>query len=157
MSVRTCNTTGGPRARGVALLEVLVAVTLLSLTLIGGLTMVVHGLRVGRESLLRSTAAVLAGDLADRIRANAAAAAYDAPADGALPSVDPCPPAAPCDPSMRAIRDLAEWRQRVSAALPGGVGLVEPVPEAAVTGARLIEIRWVATGIEHAHRLVLIP
>lgn len=157
MSVRTCKATGDPRARGVALLEVLVAVTLLSLTLIGGLTMVVHGLRVGRESLLRSTAAVLAGDLADRIRANsAAAAAYDAPADGTLPSVAPCPPAAPCDPSMRAISDLAEWRQRVSAALPGGVGLVEPVPEA-VTGARLIEIRWVATGIEHAHRLVLIP
>ena len=112
-------------ASGFTLLEVLVAVLLLSAGLIGAVAMQGHAMRTRHESALLSQALQAASTTADRIRANAAQAPtylqlnYDAIADGA-----PAPPAArcidaACDGWQMAQLELFYLRQLV-ATLPGG-------------------------------------
>jgi type IV pilus assembly protein PilV len=102
------------RARGFSLVEVLVAVVVLSIGLLGLAALQVSGLRVGQSSFYRAQAAQFATDMADRLRANAGEART---CDLALTDPTPTSPATTCE------RDLAEWRNRLRT-LPGGNGAV---------------------------------
>ena len=63
--------------RGFSLVEVLVALIVLSVGMLGIASLYVDSLRAGRTALLRTQAVFLATDMADRIRANpTAGAAY---------------------------------------------------------------------------------
>ncbi len=55
---------------GFSLIEVLVALVVMAVGLLGIAGLYVEGLRAGRTSVYRSAAITLAGDMADRIRAN---------------------------------------------------------------------------------------
>jgi type IV pilus assembly protein PilV len=115
------------RARGFSLIEVLVAVVVLSIGLLGLAALQVSGLRVGQSSFYRAQAAQLATDMADRLRANAGEARSCELAFTDTPSG-----------STTCQRDLAEWRTRLLA-LPGGSGAVDVDP---VTNLVTITVQW---------------
>ncbi len=56
--------------RGFSLIEVLIALIVMSVGMLGIAGLYVHGLQAGRTSLFRHQAVALAGDVSDRIRAN---------------------------------------------------------------------------------------
>ena len=121
-------------SRGFTILEVLVAIVVLALGLIGGTEMQLVAMHTRHQSALLSQAVQLAAGLAERMRANAAQMRL---ADGANPYLglnydsyaepDPAPPAtlcytagAYCDSAQLAQFDLYELKTMVHAALPGG-------------------------------------
>jgi type IV pilus assembly protein PilV len=101
------------RQPGFSLVEVLVAVVLLSVGLLGLAGLQASGLRVGMSSIHRSEAAQLAQDMIERMRANAAnAGSYSLALGDAAPA---CASVAACD--------LRDWRLRLQS-LPAGTGAV---------------------------------
>lgn len=58
------------RSRGFSLVEVLVALVVMAVGMLGIAGLYIEGLRAGRTSVYRGAAVTLAGDMADRIRAN---------------------------------------------------------------------------------------
>lgn len=109
-------------AAGFTLVEVLVAVLLLAVGLVGALAMQAHAMRTRHESALQTEALQAAATLADRIRANAAqSSAYlgfgfdgaDGAQDGAASCTD-----TPCSAIALAEWELADFRQQLLAAAP---------------------------------------
>jgi type IV pilus assembly protein PilV len=123
---------GPGRMSGVSLVEVLVALVVLSVGMLGIAALYVEGLRSGRTALLRSQAVTLAGDMADRIRANSGAgASYTKGVDDAGTITAACDSGgAGCTPAVLAAHDIARWHRaldsRFSAptSLPGGRGSI---------------------------------
>lgn len=111
---------------GFTMVEVLVAVLLLAVGLVGALAMQAHAMRTRQESALQSEALQAAATLADRIRANAGQSSayigfeFDAAASAAPSSTQDACSDAPCDTAALAQRELAEFRQHLQAALPLG-------------------------------------
>jgi type IV pilus assembly protein PilV len=116
----------GTRQRGVSLVEVLVAVVVLSIGLLGLAGLQASGMRVGQSSIHRGQAAQLAYDMVDRLRVNIPnAASYNIALADAPPTTDTIP-----------ARDLRDWRRRLLS-LPGGTGSV------AVAGKEVtIVVQW---------------
>jgi type IV pilus assembly protein PilV len=132
---------------GFALLELLIAAAVLALGLLGSVALLVVGLGLERDATNLATAATLAADLAERIRANPAggdAYSYDPDAPPS-PLAPGCTLGMPVDAPSRAACDLAEWRQTVAAALPDARVRLSAVGVSG-TASRLysIEIRWTA-------------
>jgi type IV pilus assembly protein PilV len=114
----------GPRvkARGFSLLEVLIALVVLSIGLLGVASMQYASLRANHHAYLRSQATFLAYDIVDRMRANTAAAiggAYNVALDDAEP--DGMGPTS----LTVAAQDVAEWQQLLATTLPRGAGEVQ--------------------------------
>lgn len=109
-------TSSAPRIRhqrGLSLLEVLVAIVILSLGLLGMAGLQAASLRTSQGSFYRAQAAQYADDMAERMRANLGQArSYG------LALAD----AAPTGTSVRD-RDLADWLAKLRS-LPGGDGSV---------------------------------
>jgi len=119
------------RAPGFSLLEVLVALVVLAIGLLGSATLLLEALSSDRIALERYRAVVLASDMLERIRANrAAGAAYDLNDDAEAPVRDPdCELAdVGCSAAAMASHDLRIWLDAVAAQLPRGAGNVEVVP-----------------------------
>jgi len=121
------------RQRGVSLLEVMVAMLVLSLGLLGLAQLQSVGLRNSHGASLISQASLLAYDMADRIRANPQAAAAFAG------FVTECPEALPAAPLVEV--ELAEWSCSVENLLPAGVGRIAGAANG--TGMRYtITLEW---------------
>ncbi len=110
------------RSRGISLVEVLVALVVLSVGLLGVAALLVTSVQGTRTALYRTYAINLVSDMADRIRANAVAGAAYAGAGvrahcqswndaGTERSTN-------CTPTQLAADDLARWRQNVQASFP---------------------------------------
>lgn len=123
------------RAGGFTLFEVLIAVLILSIGLLGVAGLQLYGVRYNQGSMLRSQATMAAYDIMDRMRANAEEAYVDPvdpgdnsrydDADTDSPPADPgCSGAGGCTPTQLADHDIAQWANLVSA-LPGGRGRIE--------------------------------
>lgn len=114
-------------AGGFTLFEVLIAVLILSIGLLGVAGLQLYGVRYNQGSMLRSQATMAAYDIMDRMRANAEevdAGSYTG-ADTDSPPADPgCSGAGGCTPAQLAQHDIAQWANLVSA-LPGGRGRIE--------------------------------
>jgi type IV pilus assembly protein PilV len=140
-------TTGALRRRhgGFSLVEVLVAMVVMAVGLLGIAGLYVEGLRAGRTSLYRTTAVTLAADMADRIRANALAG--DAYA-GAGPGADGgCVAGADdCDPATMAADDWFHWRTDLAERMPDGTEAELTVVDAPPLRTYAIEIRWPEPG-----------
>jgi type IV pilus assembly protein PilV len=110
--------------RGLTLIECLVALVVLAIGLLGMAGLMVQGLRNGHDALLRSQAVNLVTDMAERIRANpAAAAAYDCATYPTGPMTRNCAPTdsavgTNCTATDLAEDDLARWQQAARKALP---------------------------------------
>lgn len=117
--------------RGMSLIEVMIAMVLLSFGLMGMLGLKLTGLKVAGQSNSRSLAAVHANDIIDRMRANpvrAVAGQYQI----ALAA------AAPTAPVGVAQVDLAQWRTGIAQDLPGGTGSVLVQAD----GSVVVVVQW---------------
>jgi len=136
------------REAGVSMIEALVALLVLSLGLLAlaGVQIRVLAASVGASN--QNVAARLAGDMADRIRANPAAGAATAspyvadwsPADEDEPGPSCVGVAANCGAAELAAHDLRQWKRAVADALPGGVADVQGRPTAG--GLLFIHVAW---------------
>ena len=137
--------TGRPSAaRGFTLIEVLVALVVMSVGMLGIAALYLEGLRAGRTAIYRTTAVNLVADMADRIRANQPAgnayAGTGPGADEACVNGD-----ADCTPAELAADDWFSWTGQVEAQLPEGAGaeiLITPAPAPVYT----ITLQWPEIG-----------
>ena len=107
-------------SRGFSLVEVLIALIIMSVGMLGIAGLYVQSLQAGRTSMLRHHAVTLAGDIADRIRANPmAGAAYTAAAGQDNNCVAQ---GANCDASQMAAHDIFLWQaQKPSVLCPAAI------------------------------------
>lgn len=113
------------RLRGIALLEAMIAILLLSFGALGYAALQMKGLSASSSAMWRSKASNLAYEMADRMRANRAgvlAGAYNAL--GAPQVVTDCGAAADCTPVRMALLDHGQWNATLANELPGGSGVV---------------------------------
>ena len=104
------------RDRGFTLVEVLIALVIMSIGMLGIAGLYVHSLQAGSTSLFRHHAVTLAGDIADRIRANPRAGATYALLPGANNGcIDGT---ASCTRDEMAGSDVFIWLQQAAATLP---------------------------------------
>lgn len=114
-------------AQGFTLLEVLVAVLVLSLGLLGLAALQSTGLRSNHSAYHRSQATQFAYDIIDRMRGNkiiAEAAGYDIAMTAPPPSSPPDCINNPCSAAQLATYELNNWIQSLNATLPLGDGAV---------------------------------
>lgn len=117
--------------RGATLIEVLVAILIVSLGLLALAGLLNVAGRVAKTSEFRATAAQLAADMIDRMRANRAGATAGkyAQAPSALRTAKAtavtCATATSCTEEELANQDKAEWNNLVFNALPGGTGYID--------------------------------
>jgi type IV pilus assembly protein PilV len=131
--------------RGFTLLEVLVALVVIAVGMLGIAVMYVEGLKAERTSIFRTNAVNLVADLADRIRANAAATGAYA---GAAADNGCTNGAADCTPQELAQEDLWLWQRDVADRLPPGAeGSVVVVP-GELTHRYTIRLTWPEAGFE---------
>ena len=106
------------RVRGFSLVEVLIALIVMSVGMLGIAGLYVHTMQAGRTSLFRHQAVNLAGDVADRIRANpTAGAAYAAATGTDNGCVDGT---VECTPAEMAANDIVVWEAQADDTLPAG-------------------------------------
>jgi len=116
--------------RGFTLLEVLIAVLILAIGLLGLAKLQVLGLHANQSANLRTEATLLAYDIADRMRANRAAYRdasghyIDLPGGTTSKQCAYNGSVQDCTSTEMAQFDLAAWRAQVTSALPGGVATV---------------------------------
>lgn len=125
---------------GFTLLEVMVAMVVLSIGLLGLAGLMASSMRNNQGAYHRTQATWLAYDALDRVRANRApalAGAYAGAAALGNPAV--CAPlAAPAGASIAA-QDIAAWKNALNCALPAGDGSI--VVDAA-TGRVTVTVQW---------------
>ena len=96
--------------RGFSLVEVLVALVVMAVGMLGIAGLYVEGLRAGRTSVYRSAAITLASDMADRIRSNPNGAYAGGGPGEDMGCVNG---GADCDPDQLATDDWFRWRDAV--------------------------------------------
>jgi len=119
------------REAGFSLVEVLVAMFVVSLGILALAALLQAATRYSKVGELRATATLLASDIADRIRANpiggeAGTGGYDLTGTDVAPPPPhaPCSSEAPCGPMELARLDLADWTARLHATLPQGAARI---------------------------------
>ncbi len=105
------------RVGGFTLVEVLVALIILSVGMLGIAGLYVHSMQAGRTSIFRHHAVTLAGDVADRIRANPRAAIAYSQAGANNNCVNG---GVDCSPPQMAANDIDLWDQQAADTLPNG-------------------------------------
>lgn len=107
------------KMKGFSLVEVLVALVVVSVGMLGVAGLYVNGLQAGRTAMFSHQAVTLAGDVADRIRANPrAGAAYNG--DGPGVNHNCVAGGVDCDEAQMAATDTFFWQQQAGAVLPRG-------------------------------------
>jgi type IV pilus assembly protein PilV len=117
---------------GATLIEVAIAVLILSTSLLAMATLQTRSLQFNQGALMRSQANIYTYDIIDRIRINRGSASenitkYNADYD-ATPSGN-----------TLATSDVSEWRANITRTLPGGKGKIECV---LATRVCTISIKW---------------
>ena len=114
------STINQPRSaqRGFSLVEVLIALVIMSVGMLGIAGLYVQSLQAGRTSMLRHNAVTLAGDVADRIRANPLAGVTYQDSDGE--DRDCVDGTEDCDATEMAEHDVFLWKAQAGDTLPGG-------------------------------------
>lgn len=154
---------------GFSLIEVLVALVVLSVGMLGIAALSIDSVKGGQAALMRTKAINLAADMADRIRANKLALSVDPGAysvtvagtgtdNGCTDGVDGAgvevPATATCDPANMAEHDIFLWKAALANArtgLPSGVGSIERTGNAPI---RLtISVQWAEKDISHRYDL----
>lgn len=125
-----------PRAcGGYILIEALITILIFAIGLLGVVGLQAVALSSSSLSSMRTEATVLATDMADRMRANLAAAdgTVGAGYDGVAPAANACRAIyaadvegspVPCTPAQLAADDMFDWLDQVEQSLPAGEGVV---------------------------------
>jgi type IV pilus assembly protein PilV len=121
--VATAERRGYAACRGVTLIEVLVAVLILSIGLIGLAGLQMTSLQFNTSAYYRTQATALAYSLVERMRANREGALddlYNSAVEAPAPACDPAAAGAGGSPAL----DLAAWRNTLACRLPEGTGAI---------------------------------
>lgn len=143
--MNTMNKKLNQRQAGFSLVEVLITLVIMSVGMLGIAGLYVQSMQAGRTSMFRHHAVTLAGDVADRIRANPTAdIAYAAPVgvdNGCvLGGID-------CSPTQMAANDILLWKDQAASTLPGGDVLIVHTAEAGLIPATYqITVSWTEPG-----------
>lgn len=142
------------RQRGFTLIEVLIAILVFSIGLIGLAGMMVVSVKTNHSAYLRTQAGHLAQAMADRIRSNLGQVnGYVGVYDPTSPPTNPCAAAsAACAPALIVTRDLSVWLNQVRALLPNpaaeidcngaSLGVGPQIGAAPYDGQCTIWLRW---------------
>lgn len=142
--------------RGFSLIEVLVALLILSIGLLGLAALQTTSLKYNTDSYFRTQATYFVYDIIDRMRANSTAVSdgggYDVPTDTAAATVittyNGCKSSgcacdtSSCSTTNLATYDLGKWFERVTTTLPGAIGSNVPTIDINATKKVTIIIRW---------------
>lgn len=109
------------RSRGLTLVEILVALLILSIGLLGLTGMQTLSLKFNTSAYQRTQATMLAYGMADRMRANRQAALDNQYNDG---FGEPQACGAPSGDGTVPQQDLAAWRSELACSLPGSTGSI---------------------------------
>lgn len=136
---------------GVTMLEVLVAIVVLSFGLLGMLGLIMNGLKMTSSSHYRTIAAQELAAMAEAISANPNLIAGYAP-PGNTPNYTNCLGTAGCTTVELPQTDYTLWRSNLARQLPGGSGVVcldqtpsdgnSASPQCSGTGRPTIKICW---------------
>lgn len=149
------NTQTNNPSRGFSLVEILVALVILSVGLLGLAGLQSSSLRATDSAYLRTQANLLAYNLFDRMRANVTEAkggAYDRALDDAAPTNPPdcvlstANPTPDCTPAELTAWDLSQWLDLV-AELPDGKASVSTDTSTANTQIT-ITLQWSQRGLQ---------
>ena len=128
----------GNSQRGVSLVEVLVAILVVTVGVMSMLGLLATAGRLGKSSELHATATLLAQDIADRLRANldgARAGDYDLVsttlAEARPAAATACLESTACTSTEIAAIDMAQWKAALFNSLPGGTGYLRFAGDAA--------------------------
>lgn len=132
--------------RGSSLVEVLVALVVIAVGMLGIAALYVEGLRSGRTALTRTRAIVIATDMSDRIRANRAGGdSYIKGGTDAGTTNGNCDPGGTgCTPAQMARHDIALWNTLVTG-LPNGSATIQR-STATTPATYTITISWAEVG-----------
>jgi type IV pilus assembly protein PilV len=109
------------RQSGFSLVEVLIALVIMSVGMLGIAGLYVQGMQAGRTSMFRHHAVTLAGDVADRIRANPRAGVSYNHAANATGTDNSCVTGGvDCNPAAMAANDIFLWQAQADDTLPSG-------------------------------------
>ena len=112
---------------GFTLLEVLIAIVVLSFGLLGIAGLQVVALKNNQSASMRSVAVALSTDIVERMKANVQGMVngdYDKPLLSSYGDPGVRCTAARCEPPDLAAYDRWQWQQAVAAALPGGQAII---------------------------------
>jgi type IV pilus assembly protein PilV len=130
------------RQSGFSLVEVLIALVVMSIGMLGIAGLYVQSMQAGRTSMFRHHAVTLAGDVADRIRANPIAGIAYADPVGANNNCAP-PVGALCSAAQMAANDIFLWKDQALNYLPSGNVTIVFVPAAGfVPPTYQITVSW---------------
>ena len=110
------------RARGFSMLEVLVALLVLSVGLLGLAALQTMGLKFNTQSYQRTQAVLNAYDVIDRVRANPSGVLTGSYDNIGKDDTPPTLPTCPCSPAQMADFDIAQWKASLSSLLTEGKG-----------------------------------
>ncbi len=136
---------------GFSMVEVLVALVVLAIGLLGIAALYLNSLQSGRTAIYRTQAINFAADLADRIRMNRTAqAAYNADFDDLPLAVGTCTTTGGCSDADLAATDLANWKAEIAEQLPNGEGQVTVTAPAAAgePATYLITVQWAEVNVD---------
>ncbi|HUC40098.1 MAG TPA: type IV pilus modification protein PilV [Gemmatimonadales bacterium] len=137
--------------RGVSLVEVLVAMVVLSVGTLGLANLQLVGIQANHTGDQRVQATLLAAEIVDLVHANRASALagnYNITADHASPTDPGCFGAsASCSRTQQAASDLATWRAGLGNVLTGGSGAVLVNNPAGVSPSVTVTITWGAGSV----------
>jgi type IV pilus assembly protein PilV len=131
------------KSEGFSLVEVLIALIIMSVGMLGIAGLYVQSMQAGRTSMLRHHAITLAGDVADRIRANPTA--RDAYSAAAGVDYDCVARDRNCDIQQMAAHDIFLWQAQAAEFLPpmaDGSQAVEVLFFPGALPRYTITIRW---------------
>ena len=132
------------QAKGFSLVEVLIALIVMSVGMLGIAGLYVQSMQAGRTSMLRHHAVNLAGDIADRIRANPTAGAAYITTQG---TDNNCVAGnTDCTPAEMAANDIFLWQAQDAEFLPpmgdGSQQVVIAFNAAATPPTYTVTVRW---------------
>ncbi|MGH8283500.1 MAG: type IV pilus modification protein PilV [Gammaproteobacteria bacterium] len=152
------------RQSGFSLLEVLIALVILSVGLLGIAAMISTSLKTNDSAYMRTQATTLAYNIIDRMRANRTTAQDSSfPYNVSMPFTPPPSPTTTCDGSgascsgtALATFDLTQWEYDVSTVLPQGQGGIVTATSGGVTTVT-VTVQWNASRVANGLKATSAP
>lgn len=118
------------KARGFSLIEVLIAIVIFALGMLGTLAMILNGLKLTTSSTSRTIASEAVAAMAETLRSNPLASGSSDPVTNATfatstPVIDTdCMNSTGCDRNAFVNHSIQSWQDNLAASLPGGTGVI---------------------------------